>query len=125
MNSKWACLYYCIGRYSLNFYRKIEKFIRELHRLTTYVKILDVLNILLPINQTFMKLAWEKFNPRNVMYISRNDGYFNSAVSMQRDTLINANTLARCGRDTYTQEDIDTFDRLLALKESILSSTHA
>ena len=59
------------------------------------------------------------------MYISRNDGYFNSAVSMQRDTLINANTLARCGRDTDTQEDIDTFDRLLALKESILSSTHA
>ncbi len=85
----------------------------------------DVLNILLPINQTFIKLAWEKFNPRNVMYISRNDGYFNSDVSMQRDTLINANTLARCGRDTYTQEDIDNFDRLLALKESILFSTHA
>ena len=86
---------------------------------------MDVLNILLPINQTFIKLVWEKFNPRNVMYISRNDGYFNSDVSMQRDTLINANTLARCGRDTYTQEEIDNFDRLLALKESILSSTHA
>ena len=105
----------------------IGKFIRELHRLATCVNIMDgdVLNILLPINQTFIKLAWEKFNPRNVMYISRNDGYFNSDVSMQRDTLINANTLARCGRDTYTQEDIDNFDRLLALKESILFSTHA
>ena len=86
------------------------------------MKILDVLNILLPINQTFIKLAWEKFNPRNVMYISRNDGYFNSAVSMQRDTLINANTLARCGRDTYSKEDIDNFDRLIKLKESLLKS---
>ena len=56
------------------------------------------------------------------MYISRNDGYFNSAVSMQRDTLINANTLARCGRDTYSKEDIDNFDRLIKLKESLLKS---
>ena len=70
------------------------------------MKTADVLNILLPINQTFIKLAWEQFNPRNAMYISRNDGYFNSDVSMQRDTLINANTLARLGRDTYTPEDI-------------------
>ena len=77
----------------------------------------DVLNILLPINQTFIRLAWEKFNPRNAMYISRNDGYFNSDVSMQRDTLINANTLARCGRDTYTAEDIANFDRLMELKK--------
>ena len=82
----------------------------------------DVLNILLPINQTFIKLAWEKFNPRNAMYISRNDGYFNTAVSMQRDTLINANTLSRCGRDTYTQEDINNFESLLALKESIINN---
>ena len=82
----------------------------------------DVLNILLPINQTFIKLAWEKFNPRHAMYISRNDGYFNTAVSMQRDTLINANTLSRCGRDTYTQEDINNFESLLALKESILNN---
>ena len=56
------------------------------------------------------------------MYISRNDGYFNTAVSMQRDTLINANTLSRCGRDTYTQEDINNFESLLALKESILNN---
>lgn len=80
----------------------------------------DVLNILLPINQTFIRLAWEKFNPRNAMYISRNDGYFNSDVSMQRDTLINANTLARCGRDTYTKEDLETFDRLMELKKQMV-----
>ena len=49
-------------------------------------------------NQTFIRLAWEKFNPRNAMYISRDNGYFNANASMQRDTLINANTLARLGR---------------------------
>ena len=76
----------------------------------------DVLNILLPINQTFMKLAWEKFNPRNSMYISRNDGSFNTDVSMQRDTLINACTLARCGREYYTQEEINHLNYLLELK---------
>lgn len=81
----------------------------------------DVLNILLPINQTFIRLAWEKFNPRNAMYISRNDGYFNSAVSMQRDTLINANTLARCGRDTYTQEEVDAYNRLLEIKNQSIA----
>ena len=81
----------------------------------------DVLNILLPINQTFIKLTWEKFNPRNAMYISRNDGYFNSDVSMQRDTLINANTLARLGRDTYSQEDLANFDRLMELKKQALA----
>jgi hypothetical protein len=81
----------------------------------------DVLNILLPINQTFAKLAWEKFNPRNAMYISRNDGYFNTDVSMQRDTLINANTLARLGRDTYSAEEQTNFNRLIALKKEMTS----
>lgn len=66
----------------------------------------DVLNILLPINKAFIKYAWSKFNPRNSMYISRNDGYFNSAVSMQRDTLININTFARLGRDSYTEDEL-------------------
>lgn len=66
----------------------------------------DVLNILLPVNKAFIKYAWSKFNPRNSMYISRNDGYFNSAVSMQRDTLINVNTLARLGRSSYTKEEL-------------------
>lgn len=80
----------------------------------------DVLNILLPINQTFIKLAWEKFNPRNAMYISRNDGYFNSDVSMQRDTLINANTLARLGRNTYSSDDVANLDRLFELKKRVI-----
>ena len=79
----------------------------------------DALNILLPINQTFMRLVWEKFNPRNAMYISRNDGYFNPDVSMQRDTLINANTLASCGREYYTKEEIAHLSHLLELKSEI------
>ena len=63
-------------------------------------------------NQTFIRLAWEKFNPRNAMYISRDNGYFNANASMQRDTLINANTLARLGGENYTQEEIAKFDRI-------------
>lgn len=62
----------------------------------------DVLNILLIINQEFFNRAFSIFNPRNAMYISRNDGYFNMAVCMQRDTLINANTLVRMGRERYS-----------------------
>ena len=75
----------------------------------------DVLNILIPINETFIKLIWSKFNPRNVMYISRNDGYFNPSVSMQRDTLINANTFARLGTESYTKDEMDHYDSLMKL----------
>lgn len=46
------------------------------------------------------------------MYISRDNGYFNPNALMQRDTLINANTLARLGRENYTQEDLTKFDRI-------------
>lgn len=49
------------------------------------------------------------------MYISRNDGYFNSDMSMQRDTLINANTLARLGRESYTMEEINQYNRLMEI----------
>lgn len=79
----------------------------------------DVLNILLPINQTFIRLAWETFNPRNAMYISRNDGYFNSMLSMTRDTLINANSLARCGRDSYTPEEREALNKAFASQSSV------
>lgn len=56
------------------------------------------------------------------MYISRNDGYFNSDVSMQRDTLINANTLSRLGRSYYTEEEVSNFDRLMKKKEELIHS---
>ena len=59
------------------------------------------------------------------MYISRDDGYFNNDISMQRDTLINANTLVRIGRDSYSQEDIDNMERLLKKKEELLYGSHS
>ena len=80
----------------------------------------DVLNILLPMNQRFIQLMWEKFNPRNAMYISRNDGSFNTSVCMKRDTLINANTLARCGRESYTQDEINHLEYLFNLKHQMM-----
>ena len=72
----------------------------------------DVLNIMHIINQAFFERCYTVFNPRNAMYISRDNGYFNANASMQRDTLINANTLARLGRENYTQEEIAKFDRI-------------
>ena len=52
----------------------------------------DVINVLYIINNDFLERAEAVFNPRNAMYISRNDGKFNNAVNFQRDTIINANT---------------------------------
>lgn len=65
----------------------------------------DVLNILLIINKVFFEAAYQIYNPRNAFYISMDDGYFNSNVCMQRDTLINANTLAGLGRFSYTPDE--------------------
>lgn len=53
------------------------------------------------------------------MYISRNDGYFNTDVSMQRDTLINANTLARVGRENYTTEEALNLKSLLKQRKEL------
>lgn len=75
----------------------------------------DVLNILLPINETFIQKMEETFSPRNCLYLSRNDGLFNTAVSMQRDTLINANTLAILGKDQYTEEEVSEFNAIMDL----------
>jgi hypothetical protein len=37
------------------------------------------------------------------MYISRNDGKINASVLVQRDTIINANTLMWLGRNNYNE----------------------
>ena len=85
----------------------------------------DVLNVLIPINQTFIKMCWQKFNPRNTMYISRNDGYFNSDMSMQKDTLINANGLARLGNTSYTSEEIANIQHAFEMKKLAIESFYA
>lgn len=74
----------------------------------------DTLNIFLIINEKFYERCAEIFNPRNAMYISRSDGNVNSSLLVQRDTLINANTLLYLGRDNYSQ---DQLDRIRAVRE--------
>ena len=65
----------------------------------------DSLNVLYIINKAFYERCFQIFNPRNAMYISRNDGMMNSGVMVQRDTIINSNTLLYLGRGNYTEED--------------------
>ena len=74
----------------------------------------DVLNIFIIINRAFYERCNIVFNPRNAMYISRVDGKMNADVLVQRDTLINANTLLHLGRHNYTKED---FDKISMIKE--------
>lgn len=47
------------------------------------------------------------------MYISRNDGKFNSQVNYQKDTIINGNTLMRLGDDIYSDSDRSDMSRIL------------
>jgi hypothetical protein len=46
------------------------------------------------------------------MYISRNDGMLNKSVLVQRDTLINANTIIGLSKKYYTEEDNKLFELL-------------
>lgn len=47
------------------------------------------------------------FNPRNSIYISKNDGRFNNAANHQRDTIINTQTLLRLSRKNYSQDNLN------------------
>ena len=79
-----------------------KTFLRGLHRLTTYVKKKDCLNIIYVPNKKFWESAMEVFNPRNSMMISRNDGTFNNDMNIFKDMIINANGLINIGRDNYS-----------------------
>ena len=46
------------------------------------------------------------------MYISRNNGTFNLDACVQRDTIINANTLLHLGRNNYNKEQLNNCRRL-------------
>lgn len=65
----------------------------------------DALNILHIINNAFFVRAYEIYNPRNAMQISRNSGKFNDYVCIQRDTLLNVNTFSNLGRQWVDQEE--------------------
>lgn len=79
----------------------------------------DVLNILLIINKTFFEIARETFNPRNAFYIARDDGYFNQSVSMQRDTLINANTLVNLGSNSYSPDELAAINQVMSRNKEL------
>ena len=64
-------------------------------------------NILLIINKEFQEAAEYVFNPRNSMYISKNDGMFNNSYNHKRDTIINMNTMVQLSRGRYSKEQID------------------
>ena len=72
----------------------------------------DVLNMLYIINKTFLEEAFNKLNPRNAMYISRNDGKFNNAVNHTKDLLINANTFINLSRKYYSKEQLELIERI-------------
>lgn len=65
----------------------------------------DCLNIWYLINKEFVHRCELVFNPRNSMYISKNDGLFDNDVNHCRDTLINANSLNNLA-DEYTDDQL-------------------
>lgn len=71
----------------------------------------DTLNILLIINKDFQTAAEYVFNPRNSMYISKNDGMFNNSYNHKRDTIINMNTMVQLSRARYTREQLEVIAR--------------
>lgn len=48
------------------------------------------------------------------MYISRSDGLFNKSVCVQRDTVINANTLISLVKNDYNEKDMEKMQKLFA-----------
>lgn len=76
----------------------------------------DVLNVMHIINDVFLERTREVFNPRNSMYISRNDGMLNNSILPQKDTLVNANTLNDLSLKKYTKEELN---HIRAIKEKM------
>ena len=76
----------------------------------------DTMNILYIINQQFFEAANGVFNPRNALYISRNDGYFNNQINHCRDTLITANALVYLSRYNYTDAEKEQIEKLKSIK---------
>lgn len=69
------------------------------------------------LNDTFLERSKEVFNPRNAMYISRNDGMLNEAILPQKDTLVNANTLNDLSLKKYSSEEIE---HIKSIKEKFI-----
>lgn len=67
----------------------------------------DVLNVMYIINKSFYEVASRVLNPRNAMYISRNDGKLNKDVLHNKDTLINVNGLKQLSAKSYSPEQLE------------------
>ena len=72
----------------------------------------DVMNCLWIINKQFLKEAEKVFNPRNAMFIDRDNGYVASEMCHSRETILNANNMIRLAIDSYTPEEIATLERI-------------
>jgi hypothetical protein len=92
----------------------MENLILGIESSTFYINTSDVLNVFIIINDKFFRRSYEVFNPRNSMYISHINGKLNTSVLVQRDTLINANTLLYLGRNKYTDKQMN---KIIELKE--------
>ena len=66
------------------------------------------------INDAFYERTNQVFNPRNVLYISKNDGMFNNATNHQRDTIINTQTLLKLSRNNYSAENLNKILSIVA-----------
>ena len=73
----------------------------------------DCLNVAYIINKDFLERAIQIFDPRNAMYISRNDGYFDNQMNHQRDQIINMNTFVSLGKNNYSKEQMNKIYTIL------------
>ena len=74
----------------------------------------DCLNVMMIINQSFYERTLDVFNPRNALYISKNDGMFNQGANHQRDTIINTQTLLKLSRKNYSRENLEKIRSIVA-----------
>ena len=56
------------------------------------------------------------------MYISRNNGMLNTEVLVQRDTLVNANTLNHLSINQYTEEEMAHIARIKEKQKQYLAA---
>ena len=73
-------------------------------------------------NDEFLRRSEIVFNPRNNMYISKINGKMNNDVMVQRDTIINSNTLIRLGRNNYSEETLSKIKKIKKKQEDYFKS---
>ena len=79
----------------------------------------DVLNICHILNESFYERCKEVFNPRNAMYISRNNGMLNGDVLPQKDTLVNLNTLNDMSLRKYSDVQLEHIRKIKEKANSV------